>query len=413
VGLEIHQALRFSAHVELVGASSVSSNHGKYVFARYVEGLPYVDESGFVPALSRLAESAGVDLIIPAHDSVVLELARRQAELPCPVIGSPQETCEICRSKGDTYERLGGLVRTPAVFKRTDAQVEFPVFLKPDAGQGSEGTRLAESRDELEAHVERNPSLLILEYLPGPEYTVDCFTDRHGALRFVGARERVRTRGGISVDTRPVREAAFDDFAHRINATLALRGPWFFQVKRDSRDELALLEVAPRASGGMGLYRNLGVNFALLGVYDALGQDVEILAQDHAIEMDRALCNRFRIDVHYDHVYFDLDDTLLVGGAVNPLAAAFLYQCRNRGVRVHLVSRHAGDLQDTLARCALDGLFDSVVKLDDLACKSGSMTAGKAIFIDDSYAERKRVHETLGIPTFAVDALECLLDWRR
>jgi hypothetical protein len=40
------------------------------------------------------------------------------------------------------------------------------------------------------------------------------------------------------------------------------------------------------------------------------------------------------------------------------------------------------------------------------------MDAREAIFIDDSFAERRQVQEALGIPTFAVDALECLLDWR-
>ena len=46
-------------------------------------------------------------------------------------------------------------------------------------------------------------------------------------------------------------------------------------MKRASDGELVLLEIAPRVSGSMGLYRNLGVNFALLGAYDRDEKDEE------------------------------------------------------------------------------------------------------------------------------------------
>ena len=35
-----------------------------------------------------------------------------------------------------------------------------------------------------------------------------------------------------------------------------------------------------------------------------------------------------------------------------------------------------------------------------------------SIFIDDSFAERRRVKEALGIPVFDLDMVESLLDWR-
>lgn len=35
-----------------------------------------------------------------------------------------------------------------------------------------------------------------------------------------------------------------------------------------------------------------------------------------------------------------------------------------------------------------------------------------SILIDDSFAERKRVRERLGIPVFDIDMVESLIDWR-
>src|ERR1700722_7155681 len=79
--LEIHRALRFSTHFELIGASSVPPNHGKYVYERYVEGLPYVDQPGWLEALNRLIDKWRVEFLFPAHDSVVLALAQRAGEV--------------------------------------------------------------------------------------------------------------------------------------------------------------------------------------------------------------------------------------------------------------------------------------------------------------------------------------------
>lgn len=413
IGLEIHRALCRCTHVEVFGANSLEPSHGPFVFKNYLPRLPFVDDPLFLTALIACLKEHRIDFLYPAHDDVALALARHAGELPCAVIGSPRETCEMCRSKSATYARLAGTLPVPRLYGRPDAAVPLPVFLKPDRGEGSRGARKAHALQDWEEALKTDPTLLAMEYLPGPEYTVDCFTDRHGALRFAGPRERVRTAGGISMHTRPMKDAQLIEAADRINQTLALRGAWFFQMKRDQRGALTLLEIAPRVSGGMGLYRNLGVNLPLLSVYDAAGKDVDIDAQDYDISLDRALVSRFHPAIRYDHVYVDLDDTLVAPEGVDPLVAAFLFQCRNRGKILHLLTRHAGNAPEILALNALAGMFDTVTHVTGEQRKSAYITYQDAIFIDDSFSERKEVHQALGIPVFAPDAVESLLDWRR
>lgn len=412
IGLEIHRAMQFSRHVELVGASSLSSNHGAYVFRQYVDGVPLVGDPGFIDALNALIVSRRVDFIFPAHDDVVLGIARHLEELACLVIGSSRRTCEICRSKRMTYQALQGKLAVPRVFALNEPDIKFPVFLKPDVGQGSKGVHVAHNRGELDFYRAQDPSLLVLEYLPGSEYTVDCFSDRHGRLRFVGARERIRQVNGISVDTAPVRDVRLNEMACVIHAELAPRGAWFFQVRRNASGDFVLMEVAPRVSGSMGLYRTLGVNFPLLSVFDRMGQDVEVHCHEYDLRMDRALTCRFRASLEYAHVYIDLDDTILCKGQVNAQVVAFLYQCRNAGRQLHLLSRHDGDLRDTLQRNRLEQLFDTITHVDPGQTKAEFIRHPDAIFIDDSYAERSRVRAAVGIPTFEAASLESLIDWR-
>ncbi len=409
IGLELHRALGRCRHVALYGASSVFSNHGRYLYDPYWDGFPFITDPACIPALNALIEAHEIDLLYPAHDDVVTALADNPT-LQCPMIGSPASTTTTCRSKRKTYAHLRGLVPVPQEFHPAESY-PLPVFLKPEAGQGSHGVMLAHSRAQVEAMRERDPSLMLLEYLPGAEYTVDCFTDATGTLRFAGPRERLRILNGISVHSKPLLSPELEKFAYIINEALPLRGAWFFQMKRNRSGALTLLEVAPRVGGGMGLFRAVGVNLPLLSVYDALGMSVRVDAQDFAVDMDRALHASFRLGITYEHVYIDFDDTLSCGGLPSPLAAAFLAQCRVRGVKVHVLSRHAGNLEAALAASGLRGLVDSVMHIADNSPKSAHVRKEAAIFIDDSFAERAEVRAALGIPVFGVDALDVLMDW--
>ena len=164
----------------------------------------------------------------------------------------------------------------------------------------------------------------------------------------------------------------------------------------------------------MGLPRARGVNYPLLGIYAHLGRPFSVLAQDYPLVMDRALGNRYRTGLAYDPVYLDLDDTLVLDDAPSPLLMALLYQWSARRVPVVLVTRHASAPLATLARhriCA--ELFERIVHIEDGSPKSAVIGRDpSAIFIDDSFRERRDVLDNCGIPVFDLDAVEQLLDLR-
>ncbi len=409
IGLEIFKALSANKNIVLHGASSVSSNHGKYVYKNYIEGLPNIEDDNIIPELNSIIERYKIDCIFPAHDSVVMKLSEMQNDIMCRVITSPYETCRVARSKLATYELLKDIVRTPKVYTIKDIE-EFPVFLKPDVGQGSKGTVKCLTPEEVEFYLSKDKSLLILEFLPGREYTVDCFTDFDRKLRFVGARERIRIQNGISVNTKPVEIPKLEEIAKKINDALVFRGAWFFQVKEDAKGEFCLMEIAPRIAGAMALNRNRGINFPLLSIYDAFGIRVDIVANNFTLEMDRALSNRFITNLYYEHVYVDLDDTIILNGKVNTQLIAFLYQCINKEVKVHLLTKHDGDILETLKKYKLSQIFDSYFQLTESEKKVDYIKFKNSIFIDDSFKERKEVFETLGIPVFDLDSIELLID---
>lgn len=413
IGLEINRALRGCKEVALFAAGQALSQHTDCVF-RHVAEVPGVDDPDWLGRLNAALERFAIDFILPAHDDVVLALADRAAEVRARVVGSPAETCRIARSKAHTYAALEGAVPVPARYGAPAdvPDAAYPVFVKPDRGNGSRRARRIDSRSALEAALSEEPDLLILEHLAGEEYTVDCFSDRERGLLYCAGRRRVRTRNGIAMHSEDVQDPAFARYANAICARMALHGAWFYQLKRDSEGLLKLLEVGPRIAGTMCLHRVQGVNFPLLSIYEELRIPLAILTHALDVSVDRALINRYRVKLTFETVYVDLDDTLVVGGCINTELMALLYQFLNAGKRLVLLTRHSGDLSTTLQRYRLQHLFDRVVHIRDGSPKSEYIDSGPAIHIDDSFSERREVAERRGIPTFDLSMIEMLRDER-
>ena len=412
IGLEIHAALRYAKDVRLHGASTVS-DHGEFAYTRYRQIVADTGSADLVQQLNILVEEWKIDLIVPAHDSAIPVLAEAAAALRAPVAVPDAATAAVCRNKNLTYARLAHLGIVPDAV--ACPALAYPVFAKPAVGQGSQGAERVDDPGRHRQLLEAGVEYVFSEYLPGEEYTVDCISDGEGALLHAAPRARTRIKGGISVRTEP---AAADprllDMARAIAGELRLKGAWFFQARRDRQGRPRLLEVAPRVAGSMCLSRMRGINYPLLHLYAHLGLPFTVLPQEHGLKLDRALGNRYRSGLRYQRVYLDLDGTLLVDDAPNVMLMALLYQWSARGVEVVMLTRHALDPRQTLARHRIcPDLFAEIVHIRDGSPKSAAVQAGvPAIFIDDSFRERREVLEVAGIPVFDVDAIEQLLDLR-
>ena len=127
--------------------------------------------------------------------------------------------------------------------------------------------------------------------------------------------------------------------------------------------------------------------------------------------MDSSLIRRYSIDIKYKEVYIDFDDTIIINGKVYLKAIWFLYQCINNKVPVNLLTRHENKIFDTLNKYRIP-LFKRIINVPDGKAKSDFIENRESIFIDNSFTERSEVKNTLNIPTFDVDGLDFLMDWR-
>lgn len=414
VGVEIWKSLKDCKKINLFSANSAVSNHSPFIFKKHFT-VPSITDYKWIDAINNIVMVYNIDYIFPAHDDVILALSNNKEKINAKILISPEKTCLICRSKIKTYEFFKDIIPVPKIFKNIKEIKNFPIFIKPDLGQGSRDAYKIDDIYSLKTIIKSKNNMLMMEYLPGKEFTIDCFSDRKKGLVFCKGRERVRTKAGAATHTKLVdnlTNSIFQEYAQIISNKLIFYGSWFFQVKQDIKYEYVLLEIAPRIAGTMSLNRNLGVNFPLLSIYEAEGIDIKIMGNNICLELDRSYINRYKHDLKYDKIYVDLDDTLIINNKVNVELIKFLYQCINNNYKIILLTKTENNLNLSLNKHKLNGLFDEIHVIDKNDCKSNYIDPKNSIFIDDSFNERIEVFNKLNIPTFDCSMIESLLDDR-
>lgn len=411
--VELHEALSHNVNIGVYGASSVE-RHGAYVFKNYRGGLPFISSPDFIPELNALIDEWQISCIFPTHDTVALYLAENREKIHARIITASFDTALICRDKEKTYE----LFKDDDFCPETAETISFfPCFIKPREGQGAVGARLIKSAEDVPENINIE-DYVVCEYLPGDELTVDCCTDGAGELKAVLPRRRIRTMAGVCVSGIALEASEeIKTIAERINEKLDFTGLWYFQIKQDKDGKFRLLEVSARCAGTMCLSRARGINLPLLSVYAAAGSKLSVFENPYTVKVDRTLISRYSIDYDYDTVYVDYDDTVIEGSEVCLPVIRFLYQCRNQHKKLILLTRHEADHDDSIeeslnTHCISPALFDEVIKLTFAEDKADYIKPDKAIFIDNAYAERKKIHDRHAIPVFDVEGIEVITDWR-
>ncbi|ERI90850.1 ATP-grasp domain protein [Clostridiales bacterium oral taxon 876 str. F0540] len=412
-GLNIYDSLKYNLHFNVFGASG-KVDHCELIYPidrLYIDDL-YITNDNFIPKFNKIIKKFSIDFIIPTHDTIATFLLENSNKINAKLICSAYETAKIAENKELTYEILKDMYFYPKVFLNSSEVTKYPVFLKPFIGAGGKGTFIAYNKQELDDIMKKKTNLLISEYLPGVEYTVDCFTNRYGELLFVGPRTRERITIGITFRSeRAENNEEFEKIANEINSRFNLRGAWFFQVKEDEQGKLKFMEFSVRQSGTMAFYRQLGVNFAALALFDAMGYDVKIMFNDYKLTLDRSLKNSYKFDYDYDKLYIDYDDTLIVNGKINTTLMKVVYQSINANKKIVLLTKHPYVLEESFKKYRINkDIFDEIIVISPDRKKAEYIDKKRAVFIDNYFPERLSVKEICNIPVFDVDAVECLID---
>jgi carbamoyl-phosphate synthase large subunit len=183
----------------------------------------------------------------------------------------------ICNDKYLTYRFLSqkGLP-TAKTFLPGDlpfGNLRYPLFLKPRFGRGSIGAHPIQNEKELRFFLGYVEEPIVQDFLFGREFTIDVLADFAGRIISVVPRERLWIRAGVVDRGRTVRHAGLIQMGERIAESLGIRGAVNIQCKLN-QDEINIIEINPRFSGGIPLTIAAGGDFSTWLIQMVLGEDV-------------------------------------------------------------------------------------------------------------------------------------------
>ena len=402
LAIEIYYSLNKDKNINLIGCSSVENEITK-IFKNNIKIKSFMGDKDFLNKLNNIIKKHKIDLIYPLSDDVSLYFSKNISKFKCGVISSCYETNAILRSKYKTYKYFDGIINTPIIYEDINVINKFPVFIKPQKGSSSKDCYVVKNKKELNFFVDNIENPIVLEYLSGSEFTVDCFTDFNGNLLFAQPRLRIFKSLGASSYTKISQNEELKEWAVKINEKIKFNGAWFFQTKINDKGEQSLLEIAPRIGASSGINRLNDVNLPLLNVYNHYKTIVEIDNNDFHATGYRYLNYEFDFDFNfYKNIYFDFDDTLLIDGKLNADLIKFIIKCINAKLNTILISKYKGNLNNKLEKFKIKNLFKEVIHLKKHEEKVVYMKKN-SMLIDDSFSERKKARNE-GFPAFPPEA---------
>lgn len=304
----ILQCLWQDPSVHVIAADANPHAVGRYL-AKDFEHIPRATENGFIDALLSICREKNIHVVLPLVTRELLPLSQNMeafALAGSKVLVSSTASLEIANNKSRLYEFLKWrgmevpefrVVENLEQFIAAAAELGYPgkaICFKPSVSNGSRGFRVLDpAMDERKILFDEKPGgvnisyqdtvrilgegpfpeLLVSEYLPGEEFSVDCLA-WHGETLLAVPRLRSKMINGISVEGEFIHDENIIRYCSQVIKELQLHANIGIQVRRSASGRSLLLEINPRVQGTISAALGAGVNLPLLAVRKELGLPV-------------------------------------------------------------------------------------------------------------------------------------------
>jgi len=285
--------------------------------------VPMGNNPKYIDALLSLCVEQKVDIILPITDAELLPLAKKADDfkkkgiiVPISSYGSLQTATDKLflfqfLEKNDLGNPDYKLVNSWEEFLKAIKMLGFPkkaICFKPTIAWGSRGFRIIDpkinaydiyinqkptnvytSLEEMKKifkQARQFPEILVMEYLPGDEYTVDVFMSKGEAL-YVIPRKRIQTTSGITTEGIVEDNRKVIQLSKKIMEKLRLDYSVGVQFKYDDNGAPKVLEVNPRLQGTSVISFAAGVNLPYLTILQCLNKQLPKVNITYNIHMYR------------------------------------------------------------------------------------------------------------------------------
>lgn len=241
--------------------------------------VPSVKDESFIPKLKEIIDREKVEILLPlsSYDIDFFSKLDILSEIgPVKMLVMDYSLHNKLHDKKICYEYLkNNGIRTPDIYYKK-SELIYPCVIKPRKSSGSKNTVVLYDDNDFEYWSRKIDDSIIVEYLDGKEYTVDCLFDNHGKCLGASVRERLKTAGGGATISRINNKIKIDELIIKIEKLGKLKGPINFQFKILSNGEICVFDFNTRfASGGLSLTVKSGFDIPNMLVNTILGSKVK------------------------------------------------------------------------------------------------------------------------------------------
>ncbi len=304
----------------IIGVDADKWAVGQYLCDEFLTIAKANDKENYLNDLRCICEKKHIDCIVPQNTAELTILAEYQREFEdkgVKILISSKQSIDDANNKYNLLckaQELGietGRFCLCADFETLREQVELrcqlgqQTVVKPPCGNGSRGVRVIVSDkkwdrksdfyntkpsslfctlEELHAIIGNTfPSLLIMDYLPGEEYTVDVLrTDTN----FVAIpRKREVMRSGITFRASLEKNERIIQDCKCLAEVMDLQYCFGFQFKKNAEGKPVLLECNPRVQGTMVMSVMAGANI----IAEAVRHCMQLPPREMNIQWDTRL----------------------------------------------------------------------------------------------------------------------------
>lgn len=272
--------------------------------------IPFPESPDFIDSLLKICSEEKIDILVPLVTRELSTLSENKSKflengvivsvsdhVPLLTANNKYLLMKYCSENGIPAPAFH-LVKSLAEFKKAAMMLGYPaerICFKPPVSNGQRGFRILEdgqnkllsllndkpnnvyiSFDEFVSICNSAtffPELVVMEYLPGDEYSVDVLVD-NGKCISVIPRSRDFIKMGISFAGTVVEEKEVIKYSRMIVEGLKLHGNIGLQFKRDKNGVPKILESNPRVQGTIVLCTAAGENMVYEAVKIGLGEKI-------------------------------------------------------------------------------------------------------------------------------------------
>ena len=285
--------------------------------------VPRGDDPKYVDIILDICKKEKVDIVMPIMSVELESLSRNKEkfrEIGTIVSVSDIESLEIANDKlrlmdymsvngfdCPKYYRIGNadeLIR----YAKELGYPEKKVCVKATHGSGSRGFRILDGRinkydrfmyekpntnlisleemTEILSIPEAMPEMIVMEYLPGNEYTVDLLADK-GRVMYNCCRKSLNMDNSIMLDGVIESKKEVLDLCEKVVKSLKLDGNIGFDLKENKNGKPYIMECNPRMTAGIPMFMAAGINLPYLCVKKIMGEELPELSIKEGMKMKR------------------------------------------------------------------------------------------------------------------------------